>query len=333
MQRFSWQAYQIAAGRFQTWIDRGRPAPLHREWADYLNWVAKSVIRAGHVELVEGNVSQISIANDAWSLSLENQSNPRLFQGLVITGTGDAKQNIEVDPKVANRVLDGRTFWSKLPDFAQADQEPTSGRIDVTIIGSGETAGSVAAALTRLNTRVTIISKDGIIFSRGETFQENALYSKPDEWQKYSHQFRKEFINRTDRGVFSQKVKLDVDRCERIGYEAGRVRLLHAREDGARQIVYETETSETETSIKKREFDWVVIATGFNPMSFTRLLDDNTRARLLETVGQLTGDSVAKTIDRHLCVGGLQPRASSAHAGRLCPRPGLSQPELPGNLV
>src|ERR1700750_862844 len=40
MTRFSWQSYLIATGQFAQWIDRGRPAPTHRRWSQYLRWVA-----------------------------------------------------------------------------------------------------------------------------------------------------------------------------------------------------------------------------------------------------------------------------------------------------
>ena len=281
MQRFSWQAYQVDAGRFQTWIDRGRPAPLHQEWAGYLRWVHDRLVRTGDVTVLNGDVSKFSIEDGCWRVSLKEEPEERiLLQALVITGTGERKDTIKIDKAVSDRVLDGRTFWSRLDDFARGDPKQ---RTEVTVIGSGETAGSVAAALTKLNTRITIISKDGFIFSRGETFQENKLYSIPDEWRQFSEQFRNEFIARTDRGVFSQKVKSDVDNCDRIGYVAGRVRFLYDDPALGPQIVYEVENK-----TKKRSFDWVVIATGFDPMSFTELLDESAETQLHKVVGEIS---------------------------------------------
>ena len=43
MTRYSWQSYLIATASFAEWIDRGRPAPPHRKWSQYLGWVADQV--------------------------------------------------------------------------------------------------------------------------------------------------------------------------------------------------------------------------------------------------------------------------------------------------
>src|SRR5215471_15691778 len=43
MTRHSWQAYLIATGGFAEWVDRGRPAPTHKRWSQYLGWVAEDI--------------------------------------------------------------------------------------------------------------------------------------------------------------------------------------------------------------------------------------------------------------------------------------------------
>ena len=53
MTRYSWQSYLIATASFADWVDRGRPAPTHRRWGQYLRWVADQVgmsVVAGEVE-------------------------------------------------------------------------------------------------------------------------------------------------------------------------------------------------------------------------------------------------------------------------------------------
>ncbi len=40
MMRHGWQSYLISTGQFAEWIDRGRPAPAHKRWSQYLKWVA-----------------------------------------------------------------------------------------------------------------------------------------------------------------------------------------------------------------------------------------------------------------------------------------------------
>lgn len=325
MQRFSWQAYQVYAGRFQTWIDRGRPAPLHQEWAGYLRWVHDWLVRTGDLTVLNGDVSKFSIEEGCWRVSLKEKPEEKiLLQALVITGTGERKNTIKIDGAVSDRVLDGQTFWSRLDDFARGDPKR---RTEVTIIGSGETAGSVAAALAKLNTRITIISKDGFIFSRGETFQENALYSSPDEWPHFSEKFRREFIARTDRGVFSQKVKSDVDNCDRIGYVAGRVGYLYKDPNQEQQIVY-TVGSKT----RNRPFDWVVIATGFDSMSFRELLDESAKAQLHKVVGEISHETLAQNIGPDLSVTGYDPPLHLPMLAGLAQGPGFPNLSCLGTL-
>ena len=64
MTRYSWQSFLISTGQFADWIDRGRPAPTHRRWAQYLRWVAQQV----GMTVVEGEVERLSVDGDSWAL-------------------------------------------------------------------------------------------------------------------------------------------------------------------------------------------------------------------------------------------------------------------------
>src|ERR1700731_609914 len=64
MTRFSWQSYLIATGQFAQWIDRGRPAPTHRRWSQYLGWVAGRV----GLNVVHGEVEVLAVTGDRWAL-------------------------------------------------------------------------------------------------------------------------------------------------------------------------------------------------------------------------------------------------------------------------
>lgn len=61
MMRYSWQSYLVATGQFAEWIDRGRPAPAHRKWAQYLRWVADKV----NMNVVRGEVTSIGVDGGA----------------------------------------------------------------------------------------------------------------------------------------------------------------------------------------------------------------------------------------------------------------------------
>src|SRR5687768_3949059 len=61
MMRHSWQSYLVSTGQFAEWIDRGRPAPTHRRWSQYLRWVAGNC----EMNVISGEVTGISVDSTA----------------------------------------------------------------------------------------------------------------------------------------------------------------------------------------------------------------------------------------------------------------------------
>jgi mycobactin lysine-N-oxygenase len=82
----------------------------------------------------------------------------------------------------------------------------------------------------------------GVIYSRDEGFEENRLFSDPDgklaslfgghqhaaNWLQLSERDRREFVRRTDRGVFSLKAIEELSRAENVRSVLGTVRRIHA---------------------------------------------------------------------------------------------------------
>ncbi|HYY00873.1 MAG TPA: NADPH-dependent L-lysine N(6)-monooxygenase MbtG, partial [Mycobacterium sp.] len=64
MTRHSWQSYLIATSEFAQWIDRGRPAPTHRRWSQYLRWVADEI----GMNVVYGEVDRLAVDGEQWAL-------------------------------------------------------------------------------------------------------------------------------------------------------------------------------------------------------------------------------------------------------------------------
>jgi mycobactin lysine-N-oxygenase len=75
-----------------------------------------------------------------------------------------------------------------------------------------------------------IINPDGTIYSRGESFVENIRFSNPEFPDPWVEENRREFIDRTDRGVFSIQSKSVLDRAENVMPRTGRVSKLRASE-------------------------------------------------------------------------------------------------------
>lgn len=104
MMRHSWQSYLIATGQFAQWIDRGRPAPAHRRWAQYLQWVADTV----GMTVVRGEVERITVADGRWTLRTGEAD--IAADGLLITGPGQAERSLLPGNP---RVLSIAQFWHR----------------------------------------------------------------------------------------------------------------------------------------------------------------------------------------------------------------------------
>jgi len=182
----------------------------------------------------------------------------------------------------------------------------------VCVIGNGETAGSITTALLGLlaeGSTIELVSDHGVLYTRGESFTENRFYSDPTVgWQQLAERHRREFLKRTDRGVFSVQVEQVLNRAEAVHTVAGRV--VHLEPADAKVVV----VVDYEHERQRVAFDWVVVATGFDPLWFWRLLGERARAALADALGSGAAGglpprtTVERAIGHDLAVTGLSPR-------------------------
>ncbi len=151
MTRHSWQSYLIATGQFAQWIDRGRPAPAHRRWAQYLRWVADNVA----MTVVHGDVERISLAGAQWALHTRERTVPA--DAVMITGPGQAERSILPGNP---RVLSIAQFWHRAAEHDRISAER------VAVIGGGETAAAMLNELFRHRvSTITVISPQVTLFT------------------------------------------------------------------------------------------------------------------------------------------------------------------------
>jgi mycobactin lysine-N-oxygenase len=216
LQHYSWPAYNIrlASDLYGEQIDRGvTQQPVHVEWAQYLKWVADNV----DASIIIGEVLAINHNNERWHLRYLSPKNDILEidgDGLVITGPGPAKQ-IQGQSKHP-RIFDGQTFWCHLDSFREASKYS----LPIGVVGTGETAASVVVALVRVlreEVPILVINRQGTIFSRGESYFENKMFTDPeDQWDFLPYETKVELIKRTDRGVFSVKSMADLGQIRNV---------------------------------------------------------------------------------------------------------------------
>jgi mycobactin lysine-N-oxygenase len=229
--------------------------------------------------------------------------------GVVFTGTGPSIR-VAGQPYDHPRVLDGRSYWlHRLPHKKVAQ--------NVCVIGSGETAASVVIDLLKMSHRrstVDVLTSRGVLYSRGESYDENRFYSDPSEWPRLAESHRREFLERTDRGVFSLQAEATLRQSRGFRTLSGRAASIEA---GEQQVVV---TIEYGAERERVAYDLVVVAIGFQARWFEELLGSRAR-RDLESA--LAGEQPERLIDVDLSIEGLKPRLHVPVLAGLAQGPGF----------
>jgi mycobactin lysine-N-oxygenase len=290
MTRYSWQRHLIRHGVYGDWVDRGRMRPTHRQWSTYLREVAE----AANAEIVCGVVAGLEVADgDRWEVTLE-AGDALTADGVVITGAGPAI-TVPGQPRDHPRVLDGRTYWLAARELNHERAQ------NVCVIGTGETAASVVIDLVQhchKRSTIDVLTARGVLYSRGESYDENRFYSDPGEWPRLAEAHRREFLERTDRGVFSLQAEAALNQARGLRTLAGRAAEIEAREHDVIVTIAYGEEGE------RVAYDAVVVAIGYDGRWFEALLGDDAGARYREA---LDGAQLERMIDIDLSVSGFAP--------------------------
>ncbi|TSE01690.1 lysine N(6)-hydroxylase/L-ornithine N(5)-oxygenase family protein [Skermania sp. ID1734] len=314
----SWSSFLVEHSMFAEWIDRGRPHPQHHLWAKYLQWVAAEV----GLKRVAGRVTQLGVDGGSWRVTVAgNGADESVIaaDAVMITGPGPSDRKLLDHP----RVLSIAEFW----DLTGRRQLPAASH--AAVIGGGETAGSALDELVRHDAMlISVISPNATLYTRGESYFENSLFSDPSRWSALSPQERREVIRRTDRGVFSVRVQDALLGDNRIHHLQGRVVAAYADDD----LVALSLHNETRPQRTCR-FDLVVDATGGNPLWFTELLDDAATDILELAVGwPINQDRLETVIDYDLSVSGLRPKLFLPNLAGIAQGPGFANLSCLGAL-
>ncbi len=304
MADYSWQRHLIAHGMYADWVDRGRLRPTHRQWSCYLREVADRA----QAEIVAGEVVSLEAVGGRWRLALEHGE--VWADGVVFTGAGPPIR-VAGQPREHPRVFDGRSYW--LAERALKKEVARS----ACVIGSGETAASVVISLltkSHKGSTVDVVTSRGVLYSRGESYDENRFYSDPGDWPQLAESHRREFLERTDRGVFSPQAEAILNQSYGFRTLAGRAVRIEA---GERQVVV---TIEYGSERERVAYDLVVVAIGFQARWFERLLHPQVRRRL---ASGLAGPELERRIELDLSVAGLNPPLHLPMVAGLAQGPGF----------
>jgi len=324
LMQFTWTAFLVQTGRFSDWIDRGRPAPCHQGWAEYLRWVSAQL--GPQVTIVKAEVVGIDLSNDGrrWELNLKG-AEKLIADRLMLTGPGKTRASF-VTGQLPAGVFDLESFWTTL----KTQTLPRQGTL--AIVGAGENAASMLLALAQYapDLRVEVIAPKGFISTRAENFYENQVYSQPERnrWTEMEIADRVDFIERTDLGVFSTNAMSVLNDQVRHRIVAGRVVGLSRDAD---ELVMRLDYA---NRISERRYDQVILATGFDQLSLLKaILSPRAIAALKRAAGtELEQTEIAHLIQSDLSVEGMLPRLHLPMLGGLMQGPGFGNLSCLGRL-
>jgi mycobactin lysine-N-oxygenase len=313
----SWAAYKIFSDRteegrlpaYADWIDRGRMAPRHQDWARYLDWVTERI----GMEVRTGELSGMDAVGGRWRLDFSGGDTIET-DGVVVTSPGPAKEAVAVPTSAAGRVLNGKSYWE--PAGQALVEEVGKARSRVCVIGSGETAAAILVDLVaRLsNGQIEVFSSDGIVFTRGESYEENRVYSNPSLWKNFDADARRKIVERTDRGVFSTTCKSALDGCDFVRTIGGRVDAIDEGGEGLEVAVGDERFCGYELVIDATGFRRSWFLETMTPMALGALsaallpIDAEDSHGAAEQIATPTDGMLELAIDASLAVEGLEPR-------------------------
>jgi mycobactin lysine-N-oxygenase len=308
MTRYSWQSYLIATASFAEWIDRGRPAPPHRKWSQYLGWVADQV----GMKVVHGEVDGLGVDADRWALHTHETTVHA--DALMITGPGQAEKSLLPGNP---RMMSIAQFWDRAAGHDRIAAER------VAVIGGGETAASMLNELFRHRvSTITVISPQVTLFTRGESFFENSLFSDPTDWTALTLDERRDALARTDRGVFSANVQEALLADDRIRHLRGRVAHAVGRDGQIRLTLSTNRFSENLETV--HGFDLVIDGSGADALWFTSLFSQEALDTLeLGLGGPLASDRLQEGIGYDLSLSDVAPKLFLPNLSGLTQGPGF----------
>jgi mycobactin lysine-N-oxygenase len=334
MLHLSWHSYLINRMRYSDWIDRGRTRPTHAEWSMYIQWVAEQV----ELDLCMAEVIRIGTSADQnhWKLTCQPSAGGTPFtltgEGLVMTGPG-TPLTIPGQPEEHPCIMDGASFWRHVEEFEKLRWQVKKS-LNIGVIGTGETAAAIVVALVdalRSSAFIEVISPNGVMYTRDEGFEENRLFSDPDgklaglygdhqhaaNWLQLSERDRREFVRRTDRGVFSLKAMEEISNAENVRSVLGTVRRIHANDTTVRV------DSEYDGKMNHDEYDYVVVARGFDALWFRNLLDKDTNIGKAAVTQSFNARAIEHAIAEDLSLEGFTPKLHLPMLAGLAQGPGF----------
>jgi mycobactin lysine-N-oxygenase len=284
IQTVSWSAYLAITGKsVERLHDHNRPT--HKEFVEYLRWVKVQTA----LDITIADVQEISSVADEWSLKLSTGSEIT-GSGLVITGHGGPKR-LGGKGYSNPRIADGRNFWDRLGNIGRWIQDDSV----IGVVGSGETAGTIALAILReiekkqprkKKVQLWLIGKQPSYYLRSDVSKDVKHFSDPLEYLTLTHPERLGIIQRADRGVVSGSVKRQLEESECVRYVTAGVEWATKQvpRSGPIELKLNYAFRNEVFDDSRQRFDFLVFAWGFDDLWFLQRMEEKSRNSFLDKI-------------------------------------------------
>jgi mycobactin lysine-N-oxygenase len=218
--KFSWHIFSVSRGiassSYDDWVIRGRRPPLHRDFANYIDFVVSQ--SAAGVEALEVKHIAYDYGAKRWTIFTPLGRYGRSFDGVVITGSGVPLAPL---PNANQRVLNGKTFWQNISLVRSLLDAETPQDRSIAIIGGGGTAAAVALWFIRSGVQkvpIHVIGRDASLYARVPSYFEDRLFSDSSEWALLAPHVQDAFIARLTRGVVWNSVLQSINNARNLAY-------------------------------------------------------------------------------------------------------------------
>ena len=297
-ERFSWQAFLVDRQQYARWLERGRKAPRHGMYAEYLAWA----VTRSDAEVVKGAVMGLryDMTDDRWEVSTNppEAAPSRRYDGVVVTGSGEPLPPISGADKT---VRNGASFWQERAEVLaalNADLDPS-----VVVIGAGGTAGAIVLWLLEnipSSVPIRIIGREPTLYTRAPGYFEDRLFADTEQWRALSAASKRAFLSRVGVGVLWERVVEYLAEADNLTYHSAEASHFRWRETLGEPGHGELQLAHGDASSPPHHFAAATVfvdARGFDAWWFAELLPLELRGFLNN---KITQDALLDNIDETL---------------------------------
>lgn len=294
MEKYSFITYLKEINKFTKWVDGGMMQITHSDFSRYLKWVANKL----SIEPVYGEVVSLVENNMKWSVvyTKDNKEYTIDCDEVMATGPGEVTSFIDKNLK-SEKIFDAKNFWLNINSFSNLKNKK------IALIGGGISAGSIFESVISsidYSSHIDWYTRRGI-FTRSENFSNNQIFSHPEMWEDMSVEHRTYFVKGTDRGSVDSSTHNFMNRfTDQFTLVFGTPKSVYEENN---KIIVSYINKEVDT---KKEYDLLIVATGFDNMYFLSWLSDDFKIK--NGINNISEEELSDKIEEDFTIENIRPK-------------------------